>query len=168
MKMSSFKVCGLTTLYLILCRYCCWSQPFWGSERSLVLDSKGGYLAQPQYLLQFLFSGNIACHCWHLCYLHVLWSSGAVGSNRYFGLPPNFFQTGFVFANQASGVKEEYLFFNNKSDLNGKCDPTQTTTAEDPCPTFDLPKWLDCSEAANQKRDIYKALFEVRLAQVYK
>merc|ERR1711936_80541 len=78
--------------------------------------------------------------------------AGTYVTYMYFGL-----QTGFVFANQASGVKEEYLFFNNKSDLNGKCDPTQTTSAEDPCPTFDLPKWLDCSEAANQKRDIYKA-----------
>merc|ERR1719225_730200 len=39
--------------------------------------------------------------------------AGTYVTYMYFGL-----QTGFVFANQASGVKEEYLFFHNKSDLN--------------------------------------------------
>ena len=63
-------------------------------------------------------------------------------------------------------MKEEYLFFNNKSDLNSQCDPTNKTGGD--CPPFALPKWLDCSDAANKKRDLYKALFEVRLAQVYK
>ena len=78
------------------------------------------------------------------------------------------FQTGFVFANQASGVKEEYLFFNGKSDLNDPelCDPTGNKTLD--CPPFKLPKWLDCSDEANHQRDVYKALFEVRLSQVYK
>ena len=76
---------------------------------------------------------------------------------------PIFFQTGFVFANQASGVKEEYLFFHNKSDLNkpGICDPTGDQS--NPCPPFQLPKWLDCSVEANKQRDVYKALFEVIL-----
>ena len=82
----------------------------------------------------------------------------------YFSSSSHFFQTGFVFANQASGVKEEYLFFHNRSDLNkpGICDPT-VATEEVPCPPFALPKWLDCSADANKKRDIYKALFEVIL-----
>merc|ERR1712088_760681 len=43
--------------------------------------------------------------------------AGTYVTYMYFGL-----QTGFVFANQASGVKEEYLFFNNKSDLNKQRD----------------------------------------------
>jgi hypothetical protein len=55
-------------------------------------------------------------------------------------------------------VKEEYLFFNNKSDLNSQCDPTNKTGGD--CPPFALPKWLDCSDAANKQRDVYKALFE--------
>ena len=70
------------------------------------------------------------------------------------------FQTGFVFANQASGVKEEYLFFHNRSDLNK---PDACGGDQQGCPKFELPKWLDCSEEANLKRDYYKALFEVRL-----
>ena len=58
-------------------------------------------------------------------------------------------------------MKEEYLFFHNKSDLNDPelCVPTETGD----CLPFELPKWLDCSEGANQKRDMYKALFEVSL-----
>ena len=69
------------------------------------------------------------------------------------------FQTGFVFANQASGVKEEYLFFHNKSGLNSvQCDPTNPP---DVCP-FNLPKWVDCSDEANALRDKYKKFFEVR------
>ena len=72
---------------------------------------------------------------------------------------PFSFQTGFVFANQASGVKEEYLFFHNRSDLNK---PDACGGDQQGCPKFELPKWLDCSEEANLKRDYYKALFEVR------
>ena len=68
-----------------------------------------------------------------------------------------FFQTGFVFANQASGVKEEYLFFHNKSGLNSKCVPTV-----DGCQPFNLPKWVDCSDEASAQRDKYKKFFEVR------
>ena len=67
------------------------------------------------------------------------------------------FQTGFVFANQASGVKEEYLFFHNKSGLNSKCVPTV-----DGCQPFNLPKWVDCSDEASALRDKYKKFFEVR------
>ena len=68
------------------------------------------------------------------------------------------FQTGFVFANQASGVKEEYLFFHNKSYLNSiECDPTA-----DGCQPFNLPKWVDCSDEASALRDKYKKFFEVR------
>ena len=68
------------------------------------------------------------------------------------------FQTGFVFANQASGVKEEYLFFHNKSGLNSiDCDPTA-----DGCQPFNLPKWVDCSDEASALRDKYKKFFEVR------
>ena len=108
----------------------------------------------------FPFPGNTAGHCWHLCHLHVLWSSGGVGkifasTHVHFS-----FQTGFVFANQASGVKEEYLFFHNRSDLNK---PDACGGDQQGCPKFELPKWLDCSEEANLKRDYYKALFEVRL-----
>merc|ERR1719239_151132 len=81
--------------------------------------------------------------------------AGTYVTYMYFGL-----QTGFVFANQASGVKEEYLFFNGKSDLNDPelCDPTGNKTLD--CPPFKLPKWLDCSDEANHQRDVYKALFE--------
>merc|ERR1712198_91261 len=60
--------------------------------------------------------------------------AGTYVTYMYFGL-----QTGFVFANQASGVKEEYLFFHNKSDLNDPelCVPTGTGD----CTPFELPKW---------------------------
>ena len=105
------------------------------------------------------FPGHIACHCWHVCDLHVLWSSGALGS--FMLLVDLFlFQTGFVFANQASGVKEEYLFFHNKSGLNSKCDPTADCV--DCCQPFNLPKWVDCSDEASAQRDKYKKFFEVR------
>ena len=105
------------------------------------------------------FPGHIACHCWHVCDLYVLWSSGALG---YFIILINLFlfQTGFVFANQASGVKEEYLFFHNKSGLNSKCDPT--VDCVDCCQPFNLPKWVDCSDEASALRDKYKKFFEVR------
>ena len=70
------------------------------------------------------------------------------------------FQTGFVFANQASGVKEEYLFFHNKSGLNSKCDPTADCV--DCCQPFNLPKWVDCSDDASAQRDKCKKFFEVK------
>ena len=74
------------------------------------------------------------------------------------------FQTGFVFANQASGVKEEYLFFHNKSGLNSiECDPTNPP---DVCQPFNLPKWVDCSDEASALRDKYKKFFEVRTSFV--
>jgi len=83
--------------------------------------------------------------------------AGTYVTYMYFGL-----QTGFVFANQASGVKEEYLFFHNKSYLNSiECDPTA-----DGCQPFNLPKWVDCSDEASALRDKYKKFFEGDLSQV--
>merc|ERR1712012_1014523 len=83
--------------------------------------------------------------------------AGTYVTYMYFGL-----QTGFVFANQASGVKEEYLFFHNKSYLNSiECDPTA-----DGCQPFNLPKWVDRSDEASALRDKYKKFFEGDLSQV--
>ena len=142
--------------FLICDRYCCWGKPFWWFEGSLLLHPQGDLKQTFSKIYTFLFPGHIACHCWHVCDLHVLRSSGVLGS--FIILVDLFlFQTGFVFANQASGVKEEYLFFHNKSGLNSKCVPTV-----DGCQPFNLPKWVDCSDEASAQRDKYKKFFEVR------
>ena len=137
-----------------------------------------GDLKDPSYSIPKVDIWHILDTCFISSFQGTLLAiAGTYVTYMYFGLQVHlassiftyliiFFQTGFVFANQASGVKEEYLFFNNKSDLNSQCDPTNKTGGD--CPPFALPKWLDCSDAANKKRDLYKALFEVRLAQVYK
>ena len=151
------------SFFFLICddRYCCWGKPFWWFEGSLLLHPQGDLKQTFSKIYTFLFPGHIACHCWHVCDLHVLWSSGVLGS--FIILVDLFlFQTGFVFANQASGVKEEYLFFHNKSGLNSiQCDPTNPP---DICP-FNLPKWVDCSDEANALRDKYKKFFEVRTSR---
>jgi hypothetical protein len=63
-----------------------------------------------------------------------------------------------VFRNEASGISEEYRFFNGKSDLNNQ----SYTHPNGSMVPFDLPKWLDCSTEANSKRDFYKTFLEVR------
>jgi hypothetical protein len=55
----------------------------------------------------------------------------------YFG-----FQTGFVFRNQASGVKEEYIY-----ETKGWQDEWGTEPDN-----FDMPSVLNCSNAANARR----------------
>ena len=71
---------SMKSIWLDSSRYCRWSEPLGWSERSFLLDPKGGYICQSLFLHSFTFPfpGNTAGHCWHLCHLHVLWSSGGV------------------------------------------------------------------------------------------
>ena len=77
--------------------------------------------------------------------------------SRYAAWPPAVFinlilQTGFVFQNTASGISEEYRFFNNRSDL----DKLTYIAANDSEVKFHLPKWDDCSAESSALRDYFK------------
>ena len=55
---------SIISIYLIFSRYCCWSQPLWWSEGSLLLNSKGEYLAPPPSSQPYI--PLFREHCWPL------------------------------------------------------------------------------------------------------
>ena len=87
--------------------------------------------------------------------------AGTYITYMYFGL-----QTSFVFQKRASGVSEEYRFFNKRGDF---VDGDGNLLVKDPFygklnsssiakPYVDLPKWTDCSDDAARYRDYLKSV----------
>merc|ERR1719323_994200 len=87
------------------------------------------------------------------------------------------FQTGFVFNNRASGISEEFRFFNNRSVFrngtellmkdpfwNGTHNGTEHYPAK---PFIELPKWTDCSDSSNLYRDYLKQTALPRLDKLH-
>ena len=77
----------------------------------------------------------------------------------YFGI-----QTSFVFSKRASGVSEEYKYFNQRGvfGFGNITDPIYGDIENFPefqdvaKPTFELPKWTECGDEANEYRDYLK------------